>query len=238
MSENGVKSRFVILISAEAEWKVIRSVYADVKINISPFGDWFNAVIQAYEHTYEVTFTHGGWGKIAAAASTQYIIDHFGPELLINIGTCGAFDHTLQRGDIILASKTLVYDIVEQMGDPDEAIQAYATDIDNSWLKNELPKGTREGLLISGDRDIIQTDINELRQKYGATAADWESGAITWTAARNHMPILILRGVSDLVTEEAAKAYGNMAHFENGTTNVITTLLSQLPEYISAWDKQ
>jgi adenosylhomocysteine nucleosidase len=234
MSANEVEARFVVLISSDAEWNAVRSIYQDSKEVISPFGNWFKGVDRAKD----VVFIHGGWGKIAAAASTQYVIDYFSPELLINLGTCGGFDPTLHIGDVILASKTLVYDIVEQMGDPEEAIQAYTTDINNTWLANDLPEATREGLLISADRDIIQTDVTELRQKYGATAADWESGAIAWTAARNHTSVLILRGVSDLVTEEAANAYGNIAHFGNGATNVITTLLSQLPRYISAWDKR
>lgn len=238
MSVSNVKSRFVALLSADAEWKVVRSVYPGAQVTMSPFGEWVKVAIQVDSQTHNVAFIQGGWGKISAAASTQYAIDHFGPELLINIGTCGGFDQTLHVGDVILASKTVVYDIVEQMGDPDEAIQGYTTDIDNSWLKNELPETTREGRLLSADRDIIQADVNELREKYGATAADWESGAIAWTAARNHVPVIILRGVSDLVTEEAANAYGNVTHFENGATNVITTLLSQLPQYISAWDKR
>ena len=38
-----------------------------------------------------------------------------------------------------------------------------------------------------------------LREKYGAVGADWESGAIAWTAARNEVPCLILRAGSDLV---------------------------------------
>ena len=73
---------------------------------------------------------HGGWGKIAAAASTQFIIDQFHPELLINLGTCGGFAGNVETGTIILVERTLVYDILEQMGDGAEAIRHYSTSLD------------------------------------------------------------------------------------------------------------
>lgn len=47
-------------------------------------------------------FFHGGWGKIAAVASAQYVIDRWSPELLVNLGTCGGFEGEITKGTIIL----------------------------------------------------------------------------------------------------------------------------------------
>ncbi len=104
-------------------------------------------------------FLHGGWGKIAAAASTQYAIDRWSPDLLINLGTCGGFEGTIERGTIVLAERTVVYDIIEQMGDYDEHIAHYATDIDLSWLDGDVPLPVLRTLLVSGDRDLVVEDI-------------------------------------------------------------------------------
>lgn len=141
----------------------------------------------------------------------------------------------MQRGDLLLADKTVVYDIVEQMGDPDEAIAAYSTDIDASWAKSL--KDVRHGILLSGDRDIVSGDIQKLRSKYGATAADWESGAIAWTAKKNGVPLFVLRGVSDVVSETESLAYGDLDHFEEGAKQVMKRLIDILPGSLDLWEK-
>ena len=49
-------------------------------------------------------------------------------------------------------------------------------------------------------------------------AADWESGAIAWTAARNGVPCLILRAVSDLVDSLGGEVYDDAAEFERAAS--------------------
>lgn len=134
-----------------------------------------------------------GWGKISAASSTQYVVDTFHPKLVINLGTCGGFSGLVNRGDIILVTETLVYDIVEQMSDAEEAIQSYSTKLDLEFLRKPYPINVIPGELVSGDRDIIPSDIPMLKKKYRAIAADWESGAIAWVAARNSTRCLIFK---------------------------------------------
>jgi adenosylhomocysteine nucleosidase len=221
----------VVLISAHAEWRAARAfpAFADAHIQHDPYGEWF-------EHragSHPVIFLHGGWGKIAAAASAQYALDRWQPRRLVNLGTCGGLAGRIQRGDILLAERTLVYDIIEQMGDPAAAIQHYATQIDLSWLPEPYPLPVRRALLVSADRDICLPDIPMLVEKYGAIAADWESGAIAWVAARNRVDCLILRGVSDLVGESGGEAYGDPQIFHQGARQVMLPLLESLPLWLA-----
>jgi adenosylhomocysteine nucleosidase len=121
--------QIVVLISANAEWRTLKSLFAQADFQKSPFGEWFTRPA-ASAHSSPVTFFHGGWGKVSAAATTQYVIDHFHPDLLVNLGTCGGFEGRIQAGALILVEKTLIYDILEQMSDPDEALEAYSTSLD------------------------------------------------------------------------------------------------------------
>lgn len=222
----------VILISSDFEWRIVKKILPHIEEEpATPFGEQFTAELSGKK----LFFLHGGWGKIAAAASTQYAIDTFNPQLLVNVGTCGSFHQSMQRGGLLLADKTVVYDIVEQMGDPDEAINAYTTVLDTSWAKSL--KNVRHGILVSGDRDIVQGDIKELRSKYGATAADWESGAIAWTAKKNGVPLFVLRGVSDVVSETESLAYGDLDHFEEGAELVMRRLIDILPSSLDLWEE-
>jgi adenosylhomocysteine nucleosidase len=223
----------VILISADAEWRVVKELHPELAIQESPYGEFAYITLG----THRVLVFQGGWGKISAAASTQYVIDHFKPDLLINLGTCGGFEGLIERGTIILVEKTIVYDIVEQMGDADEAIAHYSTTLDLSFLPRILPSPVLRGLLVSADRDIIVKDISTLVKKYNAVAADWESGAIAWVAKKNGVRCLILRGVTDLVNPETGEAYGNYDLFSQRTKEIMRKLLEQLPSWQDAIEK-
>lgn len=225
--------KVVVLVSANAEWKVVKDIYPGLQLETSPFGEFAEADFEGQP----VTLVHGGWGKISAAASAQYAIDRFKPDLLINLGTCGGFEGAVERGTIILVEKTIVYDILEQMSDPEEAIRDYSTKIDLSFLPRILPSPVLRGLLVSADRDIVREDISVLIKKYQAFAADWESGAIAWVAKRNDVRCLILRGVTDLVNPQSGEAYGNFDLFEQRTREVMRKLFELLPKWRDAVQK-
>lgn len=197
----------VVIVSADAEWRAVVERFEDIEIGRTPFGESCFLWYRVNDREVPTVYLHGGWGKIAAAASAQYAIDRWRPKLLINLGTCGGFAGDVEPGTILLADFTLVYDILEQMGDEDEAIGHYATELDLSWLR-EPPLPVRRTLLVSADRDIVAADVVMLRERFGAIAADWESGAIAWVAARNGVRCLILRGVSDVVGPDGGEAYG------------------------------
>ena len=224
----------VILISADAEWRPVRARYAGVVPFATPYGEAFAATLDGHGRPRHVVFFHGGWGKIDAAASTQYAIDHWRPPLLVNLGTCGGFAGDIAAGEVLLVDFALVYDILEQMGDPDEALAHYATEIDLSWLRGPLPLSVRREMLISADRDIVAGEIAELRGRFGAIAADWESGAIAHVAARNGTRCLILRAVTDLVDHERddGEAYGRPELFVARTETVMARLLDSLPGWL------
>jgi adenosylhomocysteine nucleosidase len=217
-------SRVIVIVSANSEWQAIKSILSPDVISSSQVGEFFEIP--------PLTYFHGGWGKISSASTTQYIIDRYQPDLLVNLGTCGGFKGRIN-------SETIVYDIFEQMSGPDEAIAHYSTDIDLSWLNDQVQINIQNsdapivrGLLISADRDIVCGEIPELVMKYGAIAADWESGAIAWVANRNQVRCLILRGVTDLVGEEGGEAYGNMPLFHENTQGVMKQLIQQLPIFL------
>ncbi|CAG1015567.1 5'-methylthioadenosine/S-adenosylhomocysteine nucleosidase [Anaerolineales bacterium] len=222
----------MIIISANAEWRVVKELYPNLEIRLSPYGEFAELPSPAL-NVKRLTLFHGGWGKISAAATAQYVIDHFQPGVLVNLGTCGGFVGRVETGTIMLVDRTLVYDIIEQMGDGAEAIKHYSTDIDLSWLAmDDCPASVVRGLLVSADRDIVVEDIPMLIEKYDAVAADWESGAIAWVAKRNNTRLLILRGVSDLVGGDGGEAYERIEIFHERTKSVMRELLRQLPGWL------
>jgi len=221
----------LVMVSADAEWRVVEDTYPEILKSNSPFGSWFIAS----DGKLRILFFQGGWGKISAAASTQYAIQRWRPRLIINIGTCGGFKGEICSGEILLAEETVVYDILEQMGDQHEALAHYTTELDLSWLQEPYPITVRRGRLISADRDILPADIPMLKSNFGVVAADWESAAIAWVAKRNNVACLILRGVSDLVDPvSGGEAYGNLDRFAEGSGRIMQILLQSLPGWLQA----
>ena len=228
------KTDAVVLISAQAEWRPVRAHFPDAPPIATPYGEALTVTLPAVGgRSAAVVLFHGGWGKIDAAASTQYAVDRWRPSLLLNLGTCGGFAGDVAAGTLLLADFTLVYDILEQMGDADEALAYYAKELDLSWLRGPLPLPVRRELLISADRDIVGAEIADLRARFGAIAADWESGAIAHVAARNGVRCLILRGVTDLVSADTGEAYGRPEVFAARTETIMARLLEPLPQWLA-----
>ena len=221
-----------VLISADAEWQAVREHFLTTEVQESPLGQWFPVTQERGTRKANLIFFHGGWGKVAAAASTQYVISRWSPDLLVNLGTCGGFLGQVERGTVILAERTVVYDIYDQMGDPEEAIRHYTTDLDLSWLTVDLPPNVQRDVLVSADCDLRAEDLAVLHRKYKARAGDWESGAIAYVADRNNTRCLILRGVSDLVSEEGGEAYSSGANtWFLATQEVMSSLLMLLTSW-------
>ncbi len=110
-----VPGPFLVLISANAEWRAVKEVFPQAGYQTSPYGDWFSHGFPHQKPGDPVVFFHDGWGKIAAAASTEYAIQRWQPNLVINIGTCGGFAGQVEKGQLLLVEETIVYDIIEMM---------------------------------------------------------------------------------------------------------------------------
>ena len=227
------KIRFAVIISANAEWKVVKKLYPNEPYSKSPWGEYLFKEIAKEK----VLIFQEGWGKVAAAGATQYVIDQFHPQVLINLGTCGGFEGNIERGDIVLVDRTIIYDIIEAMGDSKEAIADYSTTIDLAWLKQPYPTKVIKTTLVSADRDLKPDQIESLKKEYNAIAGDWESGAIAYVATRNKTKVLILRGVTDVVSTAKGEAYGNIELFAQRTEEIMTKLFQDLPKWIEMIQK-
>ncbi|AKU99110.1 hypothetical protein AKJ09_05774 [Labilithrix luteola] len=222
----------VVIVSANAEWNVVKAVYPDVRMTATPWGEYFERNVEVHGHPTPIVFFHGGWGKVAAAGSAQYAIDRWHPRYVINLGTCGGFEGEIEKHAVVLADRTVIYDIKEAMGDSAQAIADYSVELDLSWLGGPLPPAVRKTLLVSGDRDLVPSELGDLASRFGAVAGDWESGAIAYACGRNKQRLLVLRGVSDLVSRHGGEAYANEAAFIDGTGIVMRRLLAELPSWL------
>ncbi len=160
-------SRFVVLISADGEWAPTLEIQSPKQIEETPLGQTF--VLESPNGL--VRYFHSGWGKISSAAATQYVIDTFHPELLVNLGTCGGLAGHVNIGEILLVRETVLYDVIESMADYTQAIDYYRSYADISWLTGPLPENTRISRMASADQDIRPQSYAKIFGEFGAPAA-------------------------------------------------------------------
>lgn len=221
--------KIVVIISADGEWDAIPGIFPRAEYQDTPYGQVFIEEINGEP----VVILHGGWGKIPSAASAQYAIDQWNPKLLVNLGTCGGFRGEIEQDEVVLAEKTVVYDVINQIGDTESAINRLSTEIDLSWITKPYPIPVVKGVIVSGDRDLIPEDIPMLKKKYGAKVGDWESASIAYVCNKNNVKILILRGVSDLVGPAGGDAYdGTRVVWVEAAARIIKMLFKSLPDWL------
>lgn len=165
-------------------------------------------------HDKEVVVTQSGIGKVNVAISTTILIQRFNPTLIINTGSAGALDTSLNVGDVVISDMVAYHDADArafgyQLGQIPQMPAQFVADKHLIELaieaidKQNLTAKT--GLIVSGDsfigtaeqRSAIKTNFPQ------AMAAEMEATAIAQTCYQFNLPFIITRAISDLADGDA-----------------------------------
>ena len=150
-----------------------------------------------------------GVGKVNAAATTQAIISEFYPDAVINVGLAGGCDPSLPVGTAVVATRLCYHDMdnLIKQGFPDlqhcfltdPGIQALVKDV----LSNmEVP--FKEGIIATGDMFVNSDEVREdIVRRTGCLCVDMDSAAVANVCARNSVPVVSVRVLSDSANETA-----------------------------------
>ena len=220
----------VFIISANSEWKAFTTAFsgcAASKVSLRRilfYGSKKRAVHRCF-------FFTGDGEKFLPQDLHSMLLTAGNPKLIVNLATCGGFGANIKKGDIINVTKTITYDIIEAMGDSSEAIQFYSSDVDYTLLPKVLQPQVVNDLIVSADRDIVPAEIERLKKMYNARVGDWESSSIAFVAKKNNTRLIILRGVSDVVSIKGDETYGNNAAWESGADMVMKKFVLMINEF-------
>lgn len=165
----------------------------------------------------EVVVFQSGIGKVAAALAAAFVIEHFDPKVVINIGSAGGLDPQLAIGDVVVSSEVVYHDVDVTLAGfeygqvPNMPLTFQA---DKSLLvlaERAITQLTHHkalvGLIGSGDFFMSEPHAVERALKHfpRMIAADMEAAAIGHTCYLYQCPFVIIRAVSDKVMDEANK---------------------------------
>lgn len=190
----------------------------------------------------DVVVVQSGIGKVAAAITAQMLIDEFGVDGLLNTGMAGGLDPRLAVKDLVIATAALQHDFdltafghVKGFlyGKDDQKPTLFAADAAlceaaKKAAEMVLPKGSKtiDGIVASGDVFVDDSTLKaELRDGFGAAAAEMEGAAIAQTAVANGVPIVILRTISDLAEHQANVSFDELEQYAGKLAGDITVAL-------------
>lgn len=194
------------------------------------------------EHT--VIIAKSGVGKVASACCTQFIADKFHPEYIINTGVAGGIGENLSVGDIVVAKKLVQHDFdATVLGyakgymctghDKDKPTAFYSDEqlVDEfvQIAKNVAGEDkVHTGTIASGDMFVGTSEKKkEIKDLFGATAAEMEGCAIAQAADINNIPFVIVRAVSDLADGTAAES---LSDFEQKSAHISANIIKRMLE--------
>ncbi len=171
-----------------------------------------------------------GIGKVSSALTTQLLIDKYNPEFIINFGTCGGMNNSVEILKYYAIEKCCQYDFDLSSLDnvPVGYIQEYDTVFFNAYTKDLdfLPKS----IVASADKFTSKESDVKIINDMGCSVCDMEAGAIAQVCTSNNVPFIAIKGISDVhgsgVQEE--QFYKNLSTVANGFPAVILKVLSSL----------
>ncbi len=151
-----------------------------------------------------------GVGKVNAAAGTQFIIDHFSPDIVLFIGSAGALNQNLKIGQVVIGGDIIEYDFFV----PELDIKNFNTARTwnpNSKLANLLFNVIQAiigfhnvmiGTVLTGDQVVLGAERrNELRNIWGGDCVEMEGAAAANVCEKNNTQFALVRIISDVTND-------------------------------------
>lgn len=153
--------------------------------------------------TVTAVATVGGMGLVNAAATTQHLIDTYHPDAVIFSGIAGNLNKSLHINDIVLG-KTLRYLDTDMrlVGQWKPGTSEFHSDpallqIAEGAL-DEMGINHIQGTIASGNYFVdTPQKVSQVIEQTHADAVEMEGAAVAHVAARNDVPALVIRAMSD-----------------------------------------
>lgn len=177
----------------------------------------------------EVVLVKSNVGKVNSARVTQILIDNFDIRLVINVGTAGSVDNSLEIGDVVVATELVQYDFdvtpfgrklgeIENIG---ESIK-----VDEKLLKLFDNINVRKGIIASGDKFIVnREDKDNIRNIFKALAIEMEGASIAQVCYLDKIPFLVIRSITDKL-DGSSKV--DFEKFLESSSKVVANILKEI----------
>ena len=180
-----------ILVASRREWSAVLEYLKQTHEDCTPY--LYGEYLETDYAGRSVLFFYAKNRKTRSAAATQYMLDHFGFSLLVDIGTCAGIDRTYHLLDVLIPNRAVNFDMSVPGHEPPVRDHDWTVYFDLSKLDFDYHTGT----IATGDRPIVTKEDHDLLNEAGVTIGDTESAAIASVCRENGVENYFIKGISD-----------------------------------------
>ncbi len=186
----------------------------------------------------QVVVCCAGMGKANAAATTQVLITKYGADSIIFSGIAGNMTSKIGIGDVVIGKTVLYHDaqldmicqnppfLTEYTGDPTLIAAAQAA-CEAQGVKALV------GKIATGDLFVGDTATkNAIAAKCDPDCVEMEGAAVSQIAAKNEIPCVILRAMSDNADEDGHEVLVvkkfSIGEYVETATRIVADMLTRL----------
>ena len=167
----------------------------------------------------DVVLLKSGIGKVSASVGTALLLEMYQPDMVINTGSAGGFDKSLNLGDVVISTEVRHHDAdvtafgyeIGQMANQPAAFIAddkliKATE---EALAQMEDKHAVHGLICTGDQFVASEERKDFILKHfpSVIAVDMEAAAIAQTCDQFDVPFVVVRAISDIADKESPMSF-------------------------------
>lgn len=190
---------------------------------------------------HDVILLKSGIGKVNAAMSTSILLEKFNPDMVINTGSAGGFDASLEVGAIVISDEVRHHDVDVtafgyEMGQVPDLPAAFKSDERLRTLAEETVTELGEhqyatGLIATGDSFMSDSERVELVRGYfpQMKAAEMEAAAVAQVCYQFEVPFVIIRSLSDIAGKESSMSFEEfLPTAAKHSTEIVLRLIAKL----------
>lgn len=178
----------------------------------------------------EAVLVISGVGKVNAALSTQAVIDNYSPRVALNFGTAGGANHSVEVFGYYLIDGACQYDFditaIEDV--PIGYISAFDTVFFRTHTENL--QFFKRAKLATADRFSNKSEDISTVNALGCSLRDMEGGAIAQVCAANGVPLIMIKGVTDIYDKPAKQYHENNKIVCSGFPDAVEKIMNALKD--------
>ena len=193
---------FGIIVAIPEELKSIKEIMNDVTAEKKYNTDFYIGKIKNKECVVSIC----GVGKVNAAKTTQFMIDNYCPDKIINCGVAGGLGNRVKIGDIVIGEKLVQHDFDltafgREKGEVSNEVGKFIYS-DKSLVEKALKISNNIvfvlGTIAPGDIFITDSKMSsKINTKFNADCCEMEGAAVAQTCFLDNVPFLVIRSISD-----------------------------------------
>ncbi|MGL4973102.1 MAG: 5'-methylthioadenosine/S-adenosylhomocysteine nucleosidase [Culicoidibacterales bacterium] len=225
--------RVAIIGAMEEEVQLLRSQLENLQTETIAGFEFYVGTLAGKE----VVVLRSGIGKVNAAISTTLLLNHFEVSAVINTGSAGGVNPSLNVGDIVIATETTYHDVdathfgyihgqVPQMPESYASNQKLVEVAQTALATTQFHAVT--GIVATGDSFIGREEqISAILAKQPTlSAVEMEAGAVAQVCHVFSKPFVIVRSISDVAGKASHLSFEQFLPLavEQSTTMVVAML--------------